>query len=114
MEELQTLVNIVEKLPSTALWVLAGIFAYKTIIIGSIFGLIKLTINKTHDFLTREKVIKYQFKNIYLYDSGEQLEKLLKDVVADGKYLHLRNVYELEKAWEEYKEKKKWKLKLKP
>jgi len=106
MEELQTLVNIVEKLPSTALWVLAGIFAYKTIVIGSIFGLVKLTINKTHDFLTREKVVKYQFKDLYLYNSEERLENLLKEVASDRKCLRLINVYELEKAWEEYKEKK--------
>ena len=52
MEELQILVGMVADLPSMALWVIAFFFAYKVLILGSIFGVIKLAILKLHDWLT--------------------------------------------------------------
>ena len=51
MEELKILVGMVADLPHMALWVIAAFFAYKVIIVGSVFGVIKLGINKAHDAL---------------------------------------------------------------
>lgn len=55
MEELKLLVEMVSNLPSMALWVLAGFWAYKVICIGSLYGVIRLLINKTHAWLTTPK-----------------------------------------------------------
>lgn len=57
MEELKLLVTMVADLPSMALWVIAFFFAYKTIIIGSIYGVIRLGIVKLHDVLVTRKTI---------------------------------------------------------
>jgi len=50
--------NILKDLPELAIWILLGILVYKVIIVGSIFGIIKLAINKTHSAFLKEKVIK--------------------------------------------------------
>lgn len=59
MEELQTLITMIEKLPALALWVLIGFWAYKVLIVGSIYGLIRFIVAKAHDVLVmrRTKVI---------------------------------------------------------
>ena len=41
MEELKLLIEMVSNLPQMALWVLAGFWAYKVIVVGSIYGLIR-------------------------------------------------------------------------
>jgi len=56
MEELKLLIEMVSNLPTMAIWVLAGFFAYKTIIIGSVYGVIRLAITKAHDVLVSRKV----------------------------------------------------------
>jgi len=65
---------ILKDLPDLAIWILVGILFYKVVIVGSIFSVVKLTINKVHDVLTMPKVIK---KNITISD---------KFIVHDGTY----------------------------
>ena len=55
MEELQLLVGMVSELPSMALWVIAFFFVYKVVIVGSIWGVIKLAIVKAHAWATTPK-----------------------------------------------------------
>lgn len=55
MEELKLLVDVVAHLPQMALWVIAAFFAYKVICIGSVYGVIRLLIEKTHSWLTQPK-----------------------------------------------------------
>ena len=55
MEELKILIEMVANLPSVALWVLAGFWAYKVVVIGSVYGVIRLGINKLHSWLTTPK-----------------------------------------------------------
>lgn len=38
-----------------ALWVLAGFWVYKVVVIGSIYGLIKFIVTKLHSWLTMPK-----------------------------------------------------------
>lgn len=56
MEELKMLVDMVAKLPAMALWVLVGFWAYKVIVVGSVYGVIRLAINKLHSALTKQDV----------------------------------------------------------
>ena len=53
MEELKLLISMVADLPHAALWVIAGVLIYKVVIIGSIYGVIRLAIVKAHDWLVR-------------------------------------------------------------
>lgn len=55
MEELKLLIEMVSNLPAMAMWVLVGFWAYKVVVIGSIYGVIRLAINKIHNWLTTPK-----------------------------------------------------------
>lgn len=55
IEELKVIVEMIADLPSFALWVIAAFWAYKVIVIGSVYGVIRLAINKFHDFLVKPK-----------------------------------------------------------
>lgn len=57
IEILKELAQVFKDLPNAAIWVAGGILFYKLTIVGSVFGIIKLAINKVHDILTREKVV---------------------------------------------------------
>jgi len=53
VDELKELIAVVNSLPQLALWVAVGFWAYKVIIIGSVYGVIKLAINKAYSAMTR-------------------------------------------------------------
>lgn len=55
MEELKMLVDMVAHLPQMALWVALGFWAYKVIVIGSVYGVIRFVVDKTHSWLTTPK-----------------------------------------------------------
>lgn len=62
MEEIKLLVEAVAKLPNAALWVLLGYLVYKLSVVGSIYGLIRFAIDKTHSWLTKPRIVLYQWK----------------------------------------------------
>ncbi|MDK6079668.1 hypothetical protein [Massilia varians] len=64
MEELRMIVEMVAKLPQTALWVMIGFWAYKVMIVGSIYGVIRFVVSKTHDYLVTRKVVPPEVKQI--------------------------------------------------
>lgn len=53
MDELETLVKMVAALPTLTVWVLVGYLVYKVAIIGSIYGVIRLAIERLYGYLTR-------------------------------------------------------------
>lgn len=55
MEELKMLVEMASKLPQMALWVLIGFWAYKVVVVGSIYGVIRFGIDRLHSWLTKPK-----------------------------------------------------------
>jgi hypothetical protein len=50
MEELKLLIGMVADLPSMALWVVAFFFVYKVSIIGSIYGVFRLSIQRLYEY----------------------------------------------------------------
>lgn len=62
--------TILKDLPDLAIWILIGVLFYKVVIIGSIFGIIKLSIVKLHDAITKEK--KPEEKRI-VYEVGDHI-----------------------------------------
>ena len=49
MDELKLLIDMVKDLPTLAVWVLVGFLGYKLVVIGSVFGVVRLLIIKVHD-----------------------------------------------------------------
>ena len=64
MEELKLLIDMVSNLPAMAMWVLVGFFAYKVVIIGSIYGVIRFVCGRLFDFLEKKKAREVEYKEI--------------------------------------------------
>ena len=62
IEIIKEIGGVLKDLPDLAIWILAGILFYKVFIVGSIFGIVKLAINKTHGVLTKPKEVIYKYK----------------------------------------------------
>lgn len=98
MDELKLLIEMVSNLPTMAVWVLVGFFAYKVAVIGSVYGVIRLLITKTHDWLTKPKVVVYDLKGICINEAvslslSAQIGRLPKN-----NYLHASDVVDLAEA----------------
>lgn len=117
MEELKILVSMVANLPNTALWVIAFLFAYKVSIVGSIYGVIRLAIQRLYEWGTspnRYTATQIIRQEIHLEDllngitiSGDDtkisLIALLKSFASNntyhkGIYIHLGHVDWLREA----------------
>jgi len=101
MEELKVLVGMVAELPSMALWVIGGYFLYKIIIIGSIYGVIKLGMRKLHDVLITKKapdITRHEWHGIQeITITGNETKRIIedcllrtvgKDISIDTDYIH--------------------------
>jgi hypothetical protein len=49
------MVDMVAGLPNVALWVIACVFAYKVAVVGSIYGVIRFTVDRLYKWLVTEK-----------------------------------------------------------
>ena len=109
MEELTLLIEMVADLPQMALWVLVGFFIYKVVIVGSIFGVLRLAIVKTHSWLTTPKedlvITNHITKLDRLTITGEleplmnQLERLVGMTTnCDSRYIHGSDIKWLSEA----------------
>lgn len=58
MEELKALIGLVAGLPNAALWVIAALFAYKVVVVGSIYGVIRFSVERLYlwAITPREKI----------------------------------------------------------
>lgn len=65
VELMQQLMEIVKGMPQLAIWVLAGILFYKTVIVGSVFGILKLLINKGASVMS-QKDITYKIETRFV------------------------------------------------
>jgi len=108
MDELKLLIEMVANLPSMALWVLVGFWAYKVICIGSIYGVIRLAITKAHDWLSnpRSKEIRPLLEGLVISGEMEELIRQLKRIRNKGfnsnsSYIHGSDVEWLSQAIDE-------------
>ena len=99
LDELKILLDLVKGLPSMAMWVLVGLFAYKVCIIGSVFGVLRLIIIKTHDWLTAPKKMMLGGKPIS-EEVGHALQAQISRIVCRSgyNYVHASEVDALRKA----------------
>ena len=116
MDELKILIGMVADLPQLAIWVLVAFYAYKVVVIGSVYGLLRFVIvhiSKASDrradnnraVIDRDEIIKVaQMKTKFVNDStAEMLDDLLAEVIKPGahkyNYVHDHHIQQLRDAY---------------
>jgi hypothetical protein len=122
MEELKILVGMVAGLPSMALWVAVLFFGYKVAVVGSIYGVIRFSVDKLHSVLVTRKTREVEYKEIRAMIDGicvtgavdpliAQLHRLkpmsYTDRRKDAPYIHANAVDWLRGAIDEKMEREK-------
>jgi hypothetical protein len=111
MEELKVIIDMIASLPQLALWVLVGFWAYKVIVIGSIYGTVKFISQKVYEILSKPKRVELTFKGMVVNeDVGNYLVGQISRI-ASTNYIHHSDVVWLadaitEKALRENKDLK--------
>lgn len=112
MEELRMIVEMIAKLPQAALWVLIGFWAYKVIVVGSIYGVIRFAIEKAHSWLTTPKYelvkVRPMLDRITITGDQEYLISQIKRIVKQEsgyQYIHQSDINWLKAAIDEKMER---------
>lgn len=96
IEALREIVTIIKDLPAYAVWILAGFLFYKLTIIGSVYGVIRLGINRLFDYLGKDRKVITEFKigDITIDTSTHHALILLFEMIKKpgATYLHHDNV----------------------
>lgn len=104
MDLLERVIGLVKDIPDMAIWVLAGIFLYKTIIVGSIFGILKLLIIKGHDVFTGERIVYHSIRNLTYGDGSRRaLDELLRELMDNHGKIGYGTATDALNAYREYK-----------
>lgn len=112
MDELRQLIEMVAGLPNVVLWVLIGYLVYKLVVVGSIYGVIRLAIMQFVSAYNanRNKTVTHiwQFGEYKILESAKPiLETILQNSMrASGNYLHKSDVEQIKKAIEFYETNK--------
>ena len=103
MDELKILVDMVANLPHMALWVLVGYLIYKVVVIGSIYGTIRFTVEKLHSYLTHRKVeykeIRPMLDGMCIKAASERLVAQLHRVRGRGVSIKTEYIHEQSVDW---------------
>lgn len=101
MDELKLLIEMVSNLPQMAMWVLVGFWAYKVIVIGSVYGLIKFITLHLYKVLTAGKVTN-EIKRLDDLVIDGNLDDLITQIKrcrrSHSSYLHASGVEWLKQA----------------
>lgn len=103
IEEIKELAGVMNELPTLAIVGVLAVFAYKTIIVGSIYGVIKFTVEKIHNWAVTPKeelIVKNEISKLErITISGcmdsllDQLERLVGiNTPVETHYIHERDV----------------------
>lgn len=113
MEELKLLIGMVADLPALAIWVLVAFYAYKVMIIGSIYGVIRFAIDRVHSWLTtpKTKLVEVELRGtidgMAITSRGShlaliaQIERLRGKASGGSAYIHESDVRWLRDAIDE-------------
>ena len=78
MEELKILVGMVADLPDLAIAVILAFFAYKMFIVGSIYGVIKLTVQRLHDAIVFKKTVFVEVEKEKIVEKKIPVDKIVE------------------------------------
>ncbi len=105
MDELKLLIEMVNGLPTLAVWVLVGYLVYKVAVIGSAYGVIRLLICKVHDWKTQP--VKFQIgSKVIDAATAEALQAQILRLNRIGNYIHMSDVTALSQALDAHLAKK--------
>jgi hypothetical protein len=105
MEELKILVEMVAGLPTMAIWVLVGFFVYKVVVVGSVFGVLRLGIIKAHDWLANRAVNgRTRINEITCAVPIESIMDMLR-MVKTSTYVHESDINFIKRAIKEKQER---------
>lgn len=106
MEELKLLIEMVAGLPAMAMWVLVGFFAYKVVVIGSIYGLIRYVTGQLFDWLkSKPGNATTQIDDICITGAKSELIAQIHRLRAHSSYVHISDVGWLRQAIDDKIEK---------
>lgn len=120
MNELKLMCELVSGLPNMALWVIAALFAYKVVFIGSVYGVIRFSVDRLYKWLVTEKAKpprEVEYKEIRPMLDGicikattdaliAQLHRLKgKGISIESEYIHAQSVDWLRQAIDDKCEK---------
>jgi hypothetical protein len=108
LQELKEILGIIKDLPHMVMWVLAGLLLYKVVVVGSIYGVIKLAIDRLHSWLVTPKVVTHQYDLKHLSMTTEAAEALsiflgsaARDVKSfGGSYLYPDDIMRIKKRYD--------------
>lgn len=98
------LIEAVAKLPQMAIWVVVMFWAYKVVVIGSLYGLIRFVVLKAHNYLITQKTmpvktvdVRHMIEDICIAGQPNRLIEQLRRVTGRGtgissNYLHRESV----------------------
>lgn len=96
MEELQTLVTMVAGLPTITVWILAGYLLYRLVVVGSIYGVIRLAINRYFEYKVKPVVVQHKVSNYAINeDVLHELQVQIGRLVNGSAYIHTSDVGKL-------------------
>lgn len=117
-ELLQLITDLIKEVPELAIWVLLIIFAYKVVIAGSIYGVIRYCVKMLHSVLTIRKTrveeVDLRVKLDGLLITGEldgllyQIRRLVGvNTRISSRYIHSSDIEWLREAIDEKLEREK-------
>lgn len=88
MEELLNAVtHALAESPDIAVWVLAIIYLYKTVIVGSVYSVIRFTVDKAHHAWVSPRTTRVDHTatlgELYCGSAADRLEALLRELIAN-------------------------------
>lgn len=100
MDELKELISMVAGLPTVVVWVLVGYLVYKLAVLGSIYGVLRLLIERAHDWVTRPKRVEWTLIDTTVGEStrAELVTQILRLRSDNLRYIHYDDVQRLRKA----------------
>ena len=104
MEQLaDSLIAVLKDSPSLAIWVLAIIYGFKVVVVGSVYGTIKHVVNKLHDVLVnpKRKLVEVDVEaSLRGVTIDHCLDALITEVnrIRRGPYIHSDDVRWLREA----------------
>lgn len=104
-EAVKELAEIIKHLPEYTIWVLLGLLAYKLFVVGSIYGCIRLAINRLSEFLMKEKVVikKIELEGHFIDTATYHSFMALINSVKKSSYVHSSDLENIRKAVEKIK-----------
>lgn len=114
MEEIKALVEMIAKLPQLAIWVLVAFWAYKVVVIGSIYGVIRFVVDKVHNWAMMPKQfnVRPMLDRMTISGEAEEFVRQVKRVAGkrtgiNSTFVHGCSVEWLREAIDEKEERDK-------